>query len=304
MIKSVSVVNDKDEMLTLELENPWQHGIAVQDITGIGPNKATINMTELATNDGGVYNSARLSARNIVLDLLLLGKNGDAEEARHLTYQYFPIKKKVKLLFETDQREVSIDGYVESNEPSIFNEKENTQISIVCENPYFYAENKTYVLNTVDPQFEFPFSNESLTQPTITLGEIIFDVGGYMIYDGDVETGAVIHLHANGPAKDFWIKSVTSGITMTLDTSKIATVTGSITNDIMTFDDIYISTIKGNRYVRLLRGGKWYNILSTLPKMSDWITIKMGANVFEFGAASGSSDCVVEIQSNILYQGV
>ena len=303
MIKSVSVINDKQERLILELDKPWQHGIAVESITGIGPNKANINMTELATNDGAIYNSARLSARNIVLSLILLGYY-DAEEARHLTYQFFPIKKKVRLIFETDNREVMIDGYVESNEPDIFKERETAQISIVCENPYFYAENKTYMLNSVDPQFSFPFSNESLTDPVISLGEIVFNVGGYMIYDGDVETGAIIRVQAYGPVRNLKIRSVTTNITMSLDTSKIRTVVGGSDNDIIAYDEIYISTIQGSRYVRLLRGGKWYNILSTLPKMSDWITIKMGVNVFEFEADAGDTNCAIEIQSNTLYQGV
>lgn len=302
MIRSLTVINDKSELLTLKLENPWEHGIAISSITGLGPEKANINMTELATNDGGNYNSARLSTRNIVVTLMFI--DPDAEEARHLTYQYFPIKKKVKLIFETDYREVAIDGYIEGNEPSIFEERETAQISILCGNPYFYAENKTYMLNSVDPQFEFPFSNEHPTSPKIVLGEIIYDEGGYMTYDGDIETGAVIHAHATGLVTNLTIKSITTGVSMSLNTSKISAVTKDGNNHIISGDDVYISTVKGERYVRLVRNGIEYNILSTLPKMSDWITIKMGLNVFGYEADSGASNCTIEIQSNILYQGV
>lgn len=69
MIKSVTVTNYLGESLKMELTNPYDSGIAITDITGIGPGKADINVTELTSSDGSLYNSARLGTRNIVMTL-------------------------------------------------------------------------------------------------------------------------------------------------------------------------------------------------------------------------------------------
>ena len=102
----------------MELTAPEKTGLIVTSITGLGPVKAEIKCTSIATSDGSIFNSARLGERNIVLKLQFL-PNPTIEETRLLTYKYFPIRKKVKLLIETDKRIAEIEGYVETNEPSI-----------------------------------------------------------------------------------------------------------------------------------------------------------------------------------------
>ena len=66
MIKSVTVTNYLGESLLLELSNPWEVGIAITKIEGLGPVKASINSTEISSGDGARFNSARISTRNIV----------------------------------------------------------------------------------------------------------------------------------------------------------------------------------------------------------------------------------------------
>ena len=134
MIKSVTVTNYLGESLKMELTNPYDSGIAITDITGIGPGKADINVTELTSSDGSLYNSARLGTRNIVMTLRFMIAP-DIETVRQKSYKYFPIKKELILTFETDNRSCYIAGYVESNEPVIFDENEYTQISIICPDP-------------------------------------------------------------------------------------------------------------------------------------------------------------------------
>ena len=70
MIQGFKVINEAGESLTIELARPEKSGFAVSSIKGLGPVKATINTTNIATNDGGVYNSSRLSNRNIVIDFI------------------------------------------------------------------------------------------------------------------------------------------------------------------------------------------------------------------------------------------
>ena len=138
MIRAVTVTNYLGESKRFELAFPEESGFAVQSISGLGPSKADINTTEISTNDGSLYNSARVNSRNIVMSLKLMF-NPQIEDTRHNSYKYFPIKKRVTLLIETDNRICETYGYVESNEPDIFSSDETTQISIVCPDPYFYS---------------------------------------------------------------------------------------------------------------------------------------------------------------------
>lgn len=131
MIKSVKVTNYLNESLTLELTSPEKSGLVIKEITGLGPVEADINMTEFASGDGSYYNSARVGERNIVLNLLYMGKP-DIESTRQLTYKYFPVKKNLTLTFTLDNRVAYIQGYVESNDVNMFSEQSGAQISILC----------------------------------------------------------------------------------------------------------------------------------------------------------------------------
>ena len=173
MIKSVTVTNYLGESIKLELGFPEKSGFLIQSITGLGPSKADINVSEIATNDGSIYNSARTTTRNIVFTLGFLF-NPTIEDMRQLSYKYFPLKKRVLLLFETDNRTCEIYGYVESNEPDIFSSQETTKISIICPDPYFYSVVPGIaVFYAIDPIFEFEFSNESLSENLIEFSNII-----------------------------------------------------------------------------------------------------------------------------------
>ena len=96
MIKTVIITNYRGESLTLDLANPYSSGYAVLSITGLGPNKATINTDDATTSDGSVYNSARVNSRNIVLKLKLMGSDAEEiEKLRQKTYKFFPLKKSI-----------------------------------------------------------------------------------------------------------------------------------------------------------------------------------------------------------------
>lgn len=177
MIKSVSVVNYLGEILDLELTAPEKSGLYVQSITGISAEKASISTTDLASADGGVFNSARAEIRNIVITLGMYDQHLEhpdwsIEDARHLTYKFFPKKKPLTLTFVTDNREVYIDGYTESAETQIFSDKESVQISIICPDPNFYSidDSETHMDSNVY-KFEFPFENDTVgTQLTTIAG--------------------------------------------------------------------------------------------------------------------------------------
>lgn len=253
MIRAVTVTNYLGESKRFELAFPEKSGFAVQSISGLGPSKADINTTEISTNDGSLYNSARVNSRNIVMSLKLMF-TPQIEDTRQDSYKYFPIKKRVTLLIETDNRICETYGYVESNEPDIFSSDETTQISIVCPDPYFYSAGSdgtnTTIFYGVEPLFEFAFSNESLTESLIEFGEIKNETEQTVYYSGDAEIGVVITIHAIGNVRNITIYNTGTREVMRIDTDKLEKLTGS---GMVAGDEIIISTIKGDKSITLLR---------------------------------------------------
>lgn len=302
MIKTVKITNYLGEAITLSLTDPSSSGFAVASITGIGPVKANINTTEVATNDGSVYNSARLDSRNIVLELIFEGQN--IEEIRHKSYKYFPTKKPISLTFTTDRREASITGYVESNEVILFSKREGSQISIVCPDPYFYSisENtQATVFYGIDPLFEFEFSNESLTEKLIEFGSINAVTDANVFYNGDAEVGVTVTLHATGPAEGIGIYNTGTRESMLINTDRVAAISGG---PIQAGDDIIICTVKGRKSARLLRAGTYYNILNALDRGARWFQLAKGDNVFAYTAEVGIANLQFRVENDTLYEGI
>ena len=304
MIKSITVTNYLGDSIKLELARPELSGFVVESITGLGPGKATINTTAISTTDGSLYNSARASNRNIVIGLKYLWKDS-VEDVRQLSYKYFPLKKKLNLVIETDNRISQIDGYVESNDPNIFSNQEGSDISIICPYPFFYSAEgdgmQTTVFSGIEPMFEFPFSNESITENLLNMGEIQNKTENVVVYNGDVETGVVITIHAIGDATDVAIYNVLTREVMRIDTTKLAAFTGEGITD---GDDIIISTIQGEKSVTLIRDGVTTNILNCMDKNADWFILSKGDNIFTYTAATGATNLQFKIENRLVYEGV
>ena len=305
MIKTVTVTNYLGERLTMELTNPYESGFAITSITGLGPGKADINVTELTSSDGSLYNSSRLGTRNIVMMLRFMFVP-DIETVRQKTYKYFPIKKQIRLEFETDNRSCYIEGYVESNEPVIFEENEYTQISIMCPDPYFYSiSSASTVFSGIVSMFEFPFSNEITGTEEddryLVISELENAKEQTVFYDGESEVGMTIHMHAIGTVTNVAIYNTKTREFIKIDTDKLVSITGST---IVEGDDITICTVKGKKSVTLLRDGVTANILNCMTKDSSWIQLVKGDNVLAYTADTGSEMLYFTVENNVLYEGV
>lgn len=307
MIKSFTVTNYLGDSIKLELGSPEQSGFLIKSVSGLGPSKANVNTTEISTNDGSIFNSARLSQRNIVFEFIFVETvNGESiEDVRQKSYKYFPIKKNLELLIETDNRIVKTIGYVESNEPNIFSSQEGAQISIICPDPYLYSAGadgiNTTIFYGVESVFDFPFCNESLTEPLIVFGNIHDKTENVITYNGDSEIGIIIQIHAIGEASNIVIYNIGTRESMKIDTTKLVTLTGS---GIVAGDDIIINTSKGEKSITLMRAGKSINILNCLDKGMDWFSLTKGDNIFAFVAESGTTNLQFQIKNRIIYEGV
>lgn len=304
MIYSIDVTNFKGETINIDLFNPEASGLLISDITGITPIGANINTTNYGVLDGAVYNSARIDPRQINIMMYLLEKPTIEITRQEILYRHFPLKKPVKIRFNTDRRSSVITGYVESVETPIFTDKEETNVSILCPDPFFYEDEvRTKRLLRALPEFEFPFSNESLTEKLICFGDIYDDPMSIINYEGDGEIGCTIHLRAKGnnPVVNPTIFDVYNNQKLTVNTEKIKTITGY---DFKAGDEIIISSVAGKKYMNYQHGGVYQDIINAFPLRMTWFTLKSGANLFGIKAEQNFENLTMEIEYIPTYEGV
>lgn len=257
--------------------------------------------------DGSKFNSARLPSRNIIINLRYLWAP-TIEASRLKSYKFFPIKRPIKLLIETDERLLEIQGYVESNEPSIFSKQSGASISIICPDPYFYdAKNggvTTIVFSSIVSSFEsvldVGFSNESLDEPLLEFSTILSDTQKLIDYKGDAPIGVNINIAAAGNANNVSVLNETTGERIDFDTDKLAIYTGSALID---GDVISICTIKGQKSAILHRGVETINVLNCLPKNPDWLNLVSGDNIYTYIADSGVDKLSFELKHRTRFEG-
>lgn len=187
MIRSIEFENSLGAVLKLDLSSiESSSGLWVKSIKGLGPGKADIHVTDLASSDGGIYNSSRSQTRNITLTLGVVdygaGKTyKSVEDNRRNSYKWFGKKNSLRITVNTDKISLYTDGYVESNEPDIFNKQETMSISIICPDPNWYNKTGGQIIefSSADDEFEFPMEFE------VTLDNPFVEGKTYYEYDED-----------------------------------------------------------------------------------------------------------------------
>lgn len=273
-----SVQNDKGEILELT-ENPNYN---VTQITGLTPAGCTINTAAVAGMDGETFNSARINKRNITITII---PEYPIEQNRNLLYRYFPEKKKIRLFYENDTRNVYIDGYVESMESDLFTKRQSYQISVLCPNPYFVdvQESGVFSCAPVVPLLEFPYSAEKME-----MSEIVTD--GYLLNNlGTVSSGALFRVSITKPTERLIIKTDAGSM--------------GIEECLQPFDNVYIRTTTKEKGIWLERGGTVTNLLSKRIAGMAWPQVEPGANRYRV-ETDNPTGYIMDVTYRVLYEGV
>ena len=306
MFQSVTVTNYRGDSLELPLRWPNDSGLLLYKIDGITPGEVTVNSKDYAVLDGGVYNSARMGTRTIDL-YFYYGFTPQIESARHRAYRYFPVKTKVRLDFLTDERYLSIWGYVEGNDTQIFSEKEEGHVTVICPDPYFYEKDTvSYTLGSAISEFEFPFSNESLTEPLICFSDVgnrhLYEIG----YNGDIEVGATIRIYFSGDptsVQNVDIHDVTHNKVLKLNIANIQSSTGFSMEQ---YGSIVICSIRGQKDIYYEKFGVKKSIIGAFDILNfPWMYLTPGENMFAFDIDEVNyDDVVISIEHRGAYGGV
>lgn len=283
---SLKIENTNGEIfeLTHDFSNYY-----VTDVSGLTPPATTINTAKAGIIDGTFFNSASVEERNIVISLTI---NGDIEANRQKLYRIFPRKTACTVYFKNANRDVKIQGYVETIEADLFSKREKAQISIICPRPYFedlatiYAE-----LAATLSMFEFPFAIEE--DNPIPFSEATDYPIAEIMNEGDAEAGCIISIEVNDTIQGIKIINTSTQQFFYLDSAFVD------------HDKITISTISGQMGVTRERGGTKTNILNYVGANSTWLRLAPGVNYFTYTIDDGDTEDVeITFEATTLYGGV
>lgn len=280
---TVTFENHKGEQIQLYPSVKY----TITEITGLNPPSANINTSANANFDGSFFKSSRLNERNIVISLAI---EGNAEDNRNELYKYIINKKKCRIIYTNGLHNVYIEGYVETFEISMFNEKETAQISVVCPNPYFKKTESSYVeFVSAIPLFEFPFSIAAagIEFSRLSLGEekVLYNAG-------NAETGMIIEFSAIGQTSNPTLYNVETGKMM------------KVYLEMDTGDILRINTIKGEKSITKVIDGVETNAINLMDKDSDWLQLESGDNILLYTADYLPLNLVCTLIYRELFEGV
>jgi hypothetical protein len=251
MLQTLEVRTVAGTLLSMPLEEV-SNGLFIENIDGLDPVKATVASSAFANMDGSQYQSSRREERNIKITIgLEPDYSADTVGAlRNRIYDFFMPKSEVKLRFvHDDGLQVDIVGRVESCESTLFSRDPQMSISIICFDPDFL--NLTPVTVTGN-------TTSGTTETTYT-------------YSGNVETGLVFTMNVNRTLTAFTLyMKGPDGTTKSFDFA------ASLVNG----DVVTISTVKGDKFVSLLRGGTTSSLLYGKTPQSTWLEFSKGDNKF------------------------
>lgn len=263
----------------------------VISIKGLNPPSAHLNTSTVSGMDGAMFNSSRLNTRNIVITMKI---NGDVEANRQKLETFCPTKERVRFYFSNNNRNVYVDGYVNSVECDLFTNDEMMQISIICPQPYFLDTSNTKVNgSSISSCFVFPFSID-VGYP-IPISEIVMNNSIMLHNDSVNEIGMIIDIDVEADVNSILIRNTDTGESFTLS------------YDFEEGDHIAINTLKGQKSIILTRNGVRSNIFTAMQIGSVFFQLAAGDNYFSYivdGDASNNTNVDIIFTFYKMYRGV
>lgn len=270
MLSKVEARTNQGAMLSLPLSDA-SSGLEVRDIKGLDPVPAHLVSSSFARLDGEQFQSSRREKRNIVLTLGLEPDWGQTTvgQLRAQLYKFFMPKSDSTLRFYTDDFPiVDILGTVETFDCPLFVKDPEATISLICFDPDFYTPD---VL-----QFAGNTTSGSTAQ--------------VITYDGTVDTGIVLTMNINRSMTGFTVYNQPAG-----DVAHTMQFTAAL----LAGDVVQISTVAGNKFATLTRGGVQSSLLYAISPVSEWSTFQPGNNSFWVNATGAAVPFTVQYTEKI-----
>lgn len=282
-------------MLELIVENKYgqklnltgNRNYTVTPVTGLTQSTAVINRSTIATQHGSKFNSSRKGERFITF---IVYPERDIEKSRLNLYKYIRTGEYVKLYLKNNSRAVWIEGHAEVVEGDLYAQKQQINVSIICEDPFFKAVDKAVEsFAVVEGEFTFPFSISEE-------GTVISTYYTYrekdIVNESDEEIGCVVDVTAIGDAVKPTIYNNTTEEAFTVN------------HEFILGDIVRIDTRSGKKSVTLIRDGESINILNKTERSNKWIKLLPGVNTFGYYAMGGTECLQIKVTMQTVYGGI
>ena len=233
--------------------------------------------------DGDTVTNVQAQPRTIIIDLRI--KSGiDVEYAKREILGIIKLKQYGSLVWEQNERTVTISGIVESIEMPRWNNKVMMQVSLYCEQPFWedIAEAIQEISSTINMHYFTSYPYEMLYFPEngIAFGRYDTSKAKSFTNDGDVAVGMEIIITAIG--------IVTNPIIYDTDGKFFGVGYGNGDKRVVmgSGDRIVISTHKGNKTVKL-NGVSMYD---KIKPQSTWLQLQAGENQFRVDSDESELD--------------
>lgn len=234
------------------------------NVDGLTAASVELSSSTVASMDGDFVNNERTMPRGIVIDLTI---ERDVENVKRYILQYVKLKQKGVLRWTQNEREVWIEGIVETIEMPRFKQLCVMQITLYCSQPYW--EDIEYLVQDISEVIDLHyFTNDAddmlyFTEEGAPLGE--YDANRTKAFNntGDVAIGIEIRIVALGKVVNPVIYNTAGeyiGVDMTLQAN----------------DEVVITTAKGHKNITL--NGK--KIVSKIRRGSTWLQLPTGEEEF------------------------
>ena len=262
MLNRIDIRRFKGDILSDEVQSIYfpgrrgdGHRFHLRDAQGLGPVKANISTAPMASIDGDRFLSASTSGRNIVLTVGLNPQRRSDESVsilRQLLMSVAPPKEHVVIgLHFDDQESLYTNGWIESNDPSIFSPNTDQVISIVAITPYLEKSS-----------ISIPWTNIIGTQ--------------YVPYNDIQSVGFTLDIEMVGNTSLLTI--VETGISKSMQF-----------RDLRAGDKLRIKTQIGSKSVTLTRGSVTGDALTLMVDRTIWYNLSRDAsNMFGFTDGQGA----------------
>ncbi len=250
MLTEVQATSAQGSLLSLPL-GEIANGLALEDIEGLDPVKATIVSSSFPNKTGEQYLASKREARDVKLKL---GLEADYTteypvDVRNRAYQFFMPRTWVGLkLIHSNGLIVDISGMVETCEAPIFSVQPELEVSVRCFESDFVD---------LTPNVLSDFTADSTFNQELA-------------YVGSVETGIQFELLVDRAVDEFSIyNTMPDGTPRQLDFSW----------PMIAGDILRINNVPGEKSVKLVRSGTETSVLYGMSPQSSWIDLYPGTNL-------------------------
>ena len=246
----------------------------ISNIDGLTTANVDISSSTVSAMDGDFINNKRATPRSIIIDLAI---ESNVENTKRYLLQYIKAKKKGILKWNQDNREIEIEGIVESIDMPRYTNGVIFQFTLYCSQPFWEDINYTVqdISEVLDLHYFTNYENDMLvfTEEGISFGE--YDTNRTKVFanNGDVDVGLEIRIIALGPV-----------VNPSLYNSKGEFI--AVNTELNSGDEIIIITEKGKKTITL----NGQNILNRIKEKSTWLQLETGEDEFTINADSGESN--------------